>query len=126
MGVISRPPSPAFEYFSICAVKSCGVPMLPSHHQRVHGFVVDVISGQSRSAARAGHATATSNERKNALRMSVLGRWLTTTAATAATTKTTLGRRRQLIRQCIRTQRQYLDQGETRLGRVVGGNARCL
>src|SRR5215468_1603812 len=48
IGVISRPPRPAFSYFSISAVRSRLLTALPCHHQRVHGLVCRVTGGQLR------------------------------------------------------------------------------
>jgi hypothetical protein len=49
MTAISIPPRPAFLYFSIAAVRSAGVTMLPGHHHLVQGLVSFVISGQDNS-----------------------------------------------------------------------------
>src|SRR5215468_7727321 len=48
IGVISKPPSPAFRYFSISAVRSRLLTALPCHHHRVQGLVSLVTGGQLR------------------------------------------------------------------------------
>src|SRR5690606_30324287 len=47
IGVISPPPNPASLYDSNDAVSPFSVTALPCHHQRVHGLISGVISGQT-------------------------------------------------------------------------------